>query len=183
MNLYEILVNSICGKYVFKDLVLLNYEINKYKITLINLNDLVSSDILNNLNQKMRHPILKCSYRYIFIFNGIEYIVYFETYHTFTSKPINSVFLFRNQYLNINDFIITQNHSFCLNNNSYDITNLEKIRYNFNKSLIKYYIENPLHKDLINCKQGKNKQIIYINSFNININPLNWLRHTICIKK
>jgi len=169
---------------IYKDLVLIGYEINNYKANLnYDLNYLINNDLLNNLNQKFRHPMLNCDFKFVYTSNNIDYTTYFKTYHTFTSKPINSIFVFQNQYFNICDFIIVQDNFFSINNYKNNNLSIYKIRDNFNECIIKDYIQKSLTSSLIKNKQCPYTQILYINGSDIKMNPTNWLKHLIFLKK
>ena len=175
MNLYDLLVTGSCNNIIFKELILLDYEIYKYNCNLINFN----FQFLNNLNSKLSHPMLKCNFKFTYSIHNIQHTVYFQTYNTFTSSDKNSINVFKNQWFNIYDFIIDQNNSFSkkMDMKSIDYINLNKITKNFSNLLINNYVKIPLQDMLIKGNQCKYSQIIYFDKLNIRINPLKWIQN------
>ena len=175
MNLYDLLVTGICPNIIFKNLILMEYEINKFNYNLNNLN----LHICENLKMKFKHPTLKCSFKFTYYLNNIENIIYFQTYNTFTTSSINSIHVFNNQYLNNCDFIIDQNYSFVKINNlsDYDLKKITRVRNNFINSNINNYITYPLKDSLIKKQQSTHTQIIYLDELNIRMNPLKWSKY------
>jgi hypothetical protein len=173
VNLYNLLVNGIIHDFAFIEFTLLDYDISKYNHNAIIFN----KNISKNIDMKIEHPMLQCSYRFSYLLNGIESTVYFKTYHTFTTSPINSIIIYKGQYLNTHDFIIDQNNYFhkLENMSNYHYNILGKIRKGFNVLIIDENITIPLKNMIINKKQCNFTQIIYFDGFKIRINPLLWI--------
>ena len=173
--MYDLLVTGSCHNIIFKDLILLKYEVYKYSCNTINLD----IDILDNLKQKTKHPSLKCDFKLLYSLNNIDFFINFSTYHTFTHSRSNSIFIFKSQYFNNCDFVIDQCNSFSSVNylGGFDLNNLNLIKKYFTKNLVDSYVTNLLIDMFTNKNQNFNTQIIYFDKHSTKINPLKWIKN------
>jgi hypothetical protein len=163
MNLYDLLVNGSCHNIIYKDLFLLKYEISKY----INILPFSESDVSYNIKSKLKHPSLKCDFKFSYYINNIEHFLHFSTYHTYTHSNINSVFIFfhkQNQNFNNCDFIIDQTNKFVKVNylKNSDFINIDLINKHFSKNLLNKYVTEPLIEMFKLKNQSVGTHIIYL---------------------
>lgn len=169
IDLYNLLVLSITYNINFINLEYIDYSINMYNLKGLNKN-MIDKTLLENLKLKIKHPILTCNYKYIYYnyTNNNICNLYFSTYHTFTHSQNNSIRLFQDQYLNINNFILSQNNYYF---NTIQFNSKYIVKY-FKNELVNDVIIPKIEKMFIENKQSQNDQIMYINNKQFRLNPL-----------